>query len=74
MLRFKTDQALPADFAGQARVTGPIVQLTAHDAADVDAHLARLRAAGIDEVEVGHADLEDVFVQLMSADRERVAA
>jgi ABC-2 type transport system ATP-binding protein len=43
-------------------------------AADVEGVLAACREAGaaIDEVEVGHADLEDVFVQLMSADRERV--
>src|SRR5215468_5816148 len=32
MLRFKTDHALPAALAGQSRVTGRIVQITAHDA------------------------------------------
>src|SRR6187551_4055903 len=32
VLRFKTEQALPPDLVGQARVTGRIVQLTAHDA------------------------------------------
>jgi ABC-2 type transport system ATP-binding protein len=45
-------------------------------AAEVEAVLAACREAGaaIDEVEVGHADLEDVFVQLMGADRERIEA
>jgi ABC-2 type transport system ATP-binding protein len=45
-------------------------------AADVEGVLAACREAGaaIDEVEVGHADLEDVFVQLMAADREQAAA
>ena len=43
---------------------------------DVEAVLAACREAGvaIDEIEVGHADLEDVFLQLMSANSERVAA
>ena len=68
MLRFKTDQALPADLAAQARVTGRIVQLKAQDAAQVEAHLAALRQAGIvpEDLEIGRADLEDVFVQIMS--------
>jgi ABC-2 type transport system ATP-binding protein len=68
MLRFKTDQALPADLAAQARVTGRIVQLKAHDAAEVEQHLAALRQAGIapEDLEIGRADLEDVFVQIMS--------
>jgi ABC-2 type transport system ATP-binding protein len=45
-------------------------------AAEVEGVLAACREAGveIDEVEVGHADLEDVFMQLMAADRRRVAA
>jgi ABC-2 type transport system ATP-binding protein len=42
-------------------------------ATDVEGLLASCSGAGIDEVEVGHADLEDVFVQLMAADRERAA-
>jgi ABC-2 type transport system ATP-binding protein len=67
MLRFKTDQALPAAMAAQARVTGRIVQLTAHDAAEVEALLAMLRAAGVkvEDLEIGRADLEDVFVEIM---------
>jgi ABC-2 type transport system ATP-binding protein len=44
--------------------------------ADVEGVLAACREAGvaIEEIEVGHADLEDVFVQLMNAPAERVAA
>jgi ABC-2 type transport system ATP-binding protein len=68
MLRFKTDQTLPPALAAQARVTGRIVQLKAHDAAEVEQHLAALRHAGIvpEDLEIGRADLEDVFVQIMS--------
>ena len=69
MLRFKTDQPLPPALAAQARVTGRIVQLKAHDAAEVEALLAALRAAGVavEELEIGRADLEDVFVEIMRA-------
>jgi ABC-2 type transport system ATP-binding protein len=68
MLRFKTDQTLPPALATQARVTGRIVQLKAHDAAEVEQHLTALRHAGIvpEDLEIGRADLEDVFVQIMS--------
>jgi len=68
MLRFKTDQTLPPALVAQARVTGRIVQLKAHDAAEVEQHLAALRHAGIvpEDLEIGRADLEDVFVQIMS--------
>ncbi len=43
---------------------------------DVEAALAALRVAGvaIDDLEVGHADLEDVFLQLIADDRLRMAA
>ena len=69
MLRFKTDQALPAALAGQARVTGRIVQLKARDAADVERLLAALREAQvrIEDLEIGRADLEDVFLEIMHA-------
>jgi len=68
MLRFKTEQALPPALAPQARVTGRIVQLKAHDAAEVEALLAALRAAGVkvEELEIGRADLEDVFLEIMA--------
>ena len=67
MLRFKTDQALPAALAPLARITGRIVQLKAHDAAEVERQLAALREAGvkIEDLEIGRADLEDVFVEIM---------
>jgi len=67
MLRFKTDQALPASLAAQARVTGRIVQLTAHDASEVESLLGALRAAGVvvEDLEIGRADLEDVFLEIM---------
>jgi ABC-2 type transport system ATP-binding protein len=67
MLRFKTDGALPPALQAQARVTGRIVQITAHDAAEVETILASLRAAGcpVEELEIGRADLEDVFLEIM---------
>jgi len=67
MLRFKTDQTLPAALAAQARITGRIVQLKARDAADVERLLAALREAGVkaEDLEIGRADLEDVFVEIM---------
>ncbi len=67
MLRFKTDDALPADLVAQARVTGRIAQIKAHDAAEVEAVLARLRGAGVrvEDLEIGRADLEDVFLDIM---------
>jgi len=67
MLRFKTDKALPASLAAQSRVTGRIVQITAHDAVEVEQVLATLRTAGVtpEDLEIGRADLEDVFLEIM---------
>ena len=67
MLRFKTDAVLPASLAKKARVTGRIVQLTAHDAIEVETMLGRLRDAGVkvEDLEIGRADLEDVFLEIM---------
>ena len=67
MLRFKTDQALPAAVAEHARVTGRIVQVKAHDAAEIESMLATLRAANVkvEDLEIGRADLEDVFLEIM---------
>ncbi len=75
MLRFKTDQALPPALAPLARVTGRIVQLKAHDAAEVEQQLATLREAGvkIEDLEIGRADLEDVFVEIMNGGRPSAA-
>ena len=68
VLRFKTDQLLPADLAAVARVTGRVVQLPAHNAAEVERILARVREAGmtVDDIEIRKADLEDVFLDVMS--------
>jgi ABC-2 type transport system ATP-binding protein len=68
MLRFKTDDALPPAFAARARVTGRIAQLQAHDAAEVETLLSGLREARVrvEDLEIGRADLEDVFVEIMS--------
>ena len=68
VLQFKTNAALPAALAAQARVTGRVVQLPAQDAAQIEQHLAQLRQAGIapEEVEIRRADLEDVFLQVMN--------
>src|SRR3954471_4377124 len=67
MMRFKMDQALPATLAAQSRVTGRIVQITAHDAAEVEQILGVLRQAGCqpEDLEIGRADLEDVFLEIM---------
>ena len=67
MLRFKTDQPLPPGVAAKARLTGRIVQVTAHDALEVESMLAALHAAGVkvEDLEIGRADLEDVFLEIM---------
>ncbi|MBL8343174.1 MAG: ABC transporter ATP-binding protein [Rubrivivax sp.] len=67
MMRFKTDDALPAAVAPRARVTGRIAQVAAHDAAEVETTLAALREANVrvEDLEIGRADLEDVFVEIM---------
>jgi ABC-2 type transport system ATP-binding protein len=76
VLRFKLDGPLPPEFEGKARVTGRIVQLPAHDAHEIEQHLAVIRQAGlrVEDVEIRKADLEDVFIDVMSAGREKVAA
>ncbi|MNV69935.1 hypothetical protein D3C71_1628700 [compost metagenome] len=70
VLQFKTDALLPADLAAQARITGRIVQLPAASAADVERILALLRSVGVpvEDLEIRRADLEDVFLQVMSRD------
>ena len=67
MLRVKTDDALPAAIAATARVTGRTVQAKAHDAAEVESMLATLRSSGVkvEDLEIGRADLEDVFLEIM---------
>jgi len=74
VLRFKLDGPLPPQFEGKARVTGRIVQLPAHDAHDIERHLAVIREAGlrVEDVEIRKADLEDVFLDVMK-EREALA-
>ncbi len=75
VLRFKMDAALPESFADKARVTGRIVQLPAHDAHEIEQYLAQIREAGlrVEDVEIRKADLEDVFLDVMSG-KARAAA
>ncbi len=70
MLRFKTDRELPPALVAQSRVTGRIVQIKAHDAQEVESILALLRSARcpVEDLEIGRADLEDVFLEIMQAD------
>jgi len=69
MLQFKLDRPLPPALAANARVTGRIVQLKAHDAREVESMLAVLHAAGCEpeDLEIGRADLEDVFLEIMES-------
>jgi ABC-2 type transport system ATP-binding protein len=55
--------------ATRARVTGRIVQIAARDAAEVETLLSCLRSAGVkvEDLEIGRADLEDVFLDTMKA-------
>ncbi len=74
VLRFKIDSALPPEFDGKARITGRIVQLPAHDAHEIESYLAIIRRAGlrVEDVEIRKADLEDVFLDLMAAEKVSV--
>ena len=77
ILRFKLDRPLPPQLVAQSRVTGRIVQIKAHDAREVEAILATLHAAGCEpeDLEIGRADLEDVFLEIMQGETPpRVAA
>jgi ABC-2 type transport system ATP-binding protein len=67
MLRFKTDGVLPEALRAQARVTGRSVQIKSRDAAEVEEILAVLRLAQcpVEDLEIGRADLEDVFLEIM---------
>jgi ABC-2 type transport system ATP-binding protein len=70
VLRFKINShELPPEFEGKARMTGRIVQLPAHDAHEIEQYLAVIRRAGlrVEDVEIRKADLEDVFLDVMSA-------
>ena len=68
VLRFKIDSELPVALAEKARVTGRIVQFPAHNANEIEQYLAAIRQAGLvaEDVEIRKADLEDVFLDVMS--------
>ena len=68
VLRFKIDSELPPDLARQARITGRIVQFPAHNAHEIEQYLAAVREAGLvaEDVEIRKADLEDVFLEVMT--------
>ena len=68
------EQDRPA-LAAQARVTGRVVRLPAQDAVAVERLLAQLREQGIaiEDIEIRKADLEDVFLDLMSGHQEASA-
>jgi ABC-2 type transport system ATP-binding protein len=72
VLRFKVDAELPESLASRARITGRIVQFPAHDALEIERYLAAVREAGLQaqDVEIRKADLEDVFVDVMSRNHE----
>jgi ABC-2 type transport system ATP-binding protein len=56
--------------------SGEHVTLRLASVGEVESMLSALRIAGcgIEDLEIGHADLEDVFLQLMSDARDRIAA
>ncbi len=68
VLRFKLDAELPPALLAKARVTGRIVQFPAHDAMEIESYLAAVRHAGLQahDVEIRKADLEDVFLDVMT--------
>ena len=75
VLRFKIDSELPPHLADQARITGRIVQFPAHNAREIEQYLAAVREAGLvaEDVEIRKADLEDVFLEVMT-DKSGVTA
>ena len=75
VLRFKLDAELPPALAAQARITGRVVQFPAHDALEIENYLSAVRQAGLhaEDVEIRKADLEDVFLGVMTQNRDSVA-
>jgi len=74
VLRFKLDGELPALLAKGARITGRVVQFPAHDALEVEKYLAAVREAGLlaQDIEIRKADLEDVFLDVMTQHKDSV--
>ena len=74
VLRFKIDAELPQALAERARITGRIVQFPAHDALEIERYLAAVREAGLvaQDIEIRKADLEDVFLDVMTQNKDSV--
>ena len=72
VLRFKTDAELPPALAAQSRATGRIVQFPARNALEIEQYLSAVREAGLhaEDVEIRKADLEDVFLAVMTQHRD----
>ncbi len=75
VLRFKVDSELPKVLADKARITGRIVQFPAHDALEIENYLVAVREAGLvaHDVEIRKADLEDVFLDVMTLHKDSKA-
>ncbi len=75
VLRFKVDSDLPKALSDKARVTGRVVQFPAHDALEIEHYLAAVREAGLvaHDVEIRKADLEDVFLDVMTQHKDMKA-
>jgi ABC-2 type transport system ATP-binding protein len=76
-VRLRLQGELPAALRSQViEDKGAVVVLRLAQPADVEQVLAACRLAGatIEEIEVGHADLEDVFLQMMSEARGDASA
>lgn len=76
VLSFKTDASLPATLQSHARVTGRVVQLPAHDAAEIERWLGELRQAQVpvEDVEIRKPDLEDIFIEVMESSGRQTGA
>jgi ABC-2 type transport system ATP-binding protein len=74
VLRFKLDAEMPKALADKARITGRIVQFPANDALEVERYLAAVREAGLvaQDIEIRKADLEDVFLDVMTQNKDSV--
>ena len=76
MLRFRLEGDLPPTLAPRARIVGRRVQMKVADAAELESTLALLRQAGChpEDIEIGRADLEDVFLEIMQDTPQGAAA
>lgn len=74
VLRFKVDGDLPSGLKEKARITRRIVQFPAHNALEIENYLADVRKAGLQaqDVEISKADLEDVFLDVMTKHKDSV--